>query len=303
MAQFHLFGVATGTGESFRRQSLSAFPDCSLYTYSRQPNKIGVDARFADFRKPEEFHPAGDLDTASVWISFGPIWLLAPFFEQLALRYPERLTHLSGLIVSSSSSAITKRFASNLFDRELAARLITAEDQLFSVCHSLGVECRILRPTIIYGQIGPYGDRNFSRFLQILRRVPLFPVPSDSGLRQPIHASQLSAVALHLARQLAGPGLDPDLPERIALGGDTSLSYESMIRALQKAQPASDPTQRCRLLPIPNRLFFSLAAPMLPHSPKAFDAVLRMGANLAGFTPAHQLLGTDPQPFPVLPLS
>jgi hypothetical protein len=97
--------------------------------------------------------------------------------------------------------------------------------------------------------------------------------------------------------------LDPDLPERIALGGDTSLSYESMIRALQKAQPASDPTQRCRLLPIPNRLFFSLAAPMLPHSPKAFDAVLRMGANLAGFTPAHQLLGTDPQPFPVLPLS
>jgi hypothetical protein len=303
MTQFHLFGAATGTGESFRYQALSAFPDCSLYAYSRQPNKIGVAAHHADFSKPEVFHPAGDLNTRSVWISFGPIWLLAPFFEQLALRYPERLAHLSGLIVSSSSSAITKRFASNLFDRELAARLTSAEDRLLSVCQSLGVECRILRPTIIYGQIGPYDDRNFSRLLQILRRVPLFPVPSDSGLRQPIHASQLSAVALHLARQLAGPGLDPYLPERIALGGDTSLSYESMIRALQKAQPASDPAQRCRLLPIPNRLFFSLAAPMLFHSPKAFEAVLRMGANLAGFTPAHQLLGTDPQPFPVLPLS
>jgi hypothetical protein len=57
------------------------------------------------------------------------------------------------------------------------------------------------------------------------------------------------------------------------------------------------------LLPIPNRVFFNLAAPKLLHSPKAFEAVLRMGANLAGFTPAHQLLGTDPQPFPVLPLS
>lgn len=303
MAQFHLFGAATGTGESFRRQVLSAIPDCSLYAYSRHPNTISVGAHRADFSKPEVFHPAGDLNTPSVWISFGPIWLLAPFFEQLALRYPERLAHLSGLIVCSSSSAITKRFASNLFDRELAARLTSAEDQLLSVCQSLGVECRILRPTIIYGQIGPYDDRNFSRLLQILRRVPLFPVPSDSGLRQPIHASQLSAVALHLARQLADPGLDPYLPERIALGGDTSLSYESMIRALQKAQPASDPAQRCRLLPIQNRLFFSLAAPMLFHSPKAFEAVLRMGANLAGFTPAHQLLGTDPQPFPVLPLS
>ena len=303
MVQFHLFGAATGTGESFRRQSLFDIPDCSLYAYSRQSNKIGVGSHRADFSKPEAFHPAGDLNTPSVWISFGPIWLLAPFFEQLALRYPERLAHLSGIIACSSSSALTKSFASNPFDRELAARLISAEDRLLSVCHNLGVECRILRPSIIYGQIGPYDDRNFSRLLQILRRVPLFPVPSDSGLRQPIHASQLSGVALQLARQLAGPGLDPDLPERIALGGDTSLSYESMIRALQMAQPASDPAQRCRLLPIPNRLFFSLAAPMLLHSPKAFEAVLRMGANLSGFTPSHQLLGTEPQPFPVLPLS
>jgi hypothetical protein len=41
---------------------------------------------------------------------------------------------------------------------------------------------------------------------------------------------------------------------------------------------------------------------LLP-SPKAFEAVLRMGANLSGFTPAHQLLGREPQPFPVLPLA
>lgn len=300
MTQFHLFGAATGTGESFRRQCISALPDCSLYTYSR---RISIDSHFADFRKPEEFCPAGDLKTASIWICFGPIWLFAPFFEQLAIRYPDRLAHLSGLIISSSSSAITKRFASNFFDRELSARLTRGEDRLLTICRSLGVECRVLRPTIIYGQIGPYDDRNFSRLLQTLRRVPLLPVPSDSGLRQPIHASQLAAVALHLARQLAGSGLDPDLPECIALGGDTSLSYESMIRALQNAQAASDPAHRCRLLPVPNRLFFSLAAPMLLRSPKAFEAVLRMGANLAGFTPAHQILGTDPQPFPVLPLS
>jgi hypothetical protein len=93
------------------------------------------------------------------------------------------------------------------------------------------------------------------------------------------------------------------LPERITLGGDTTLTYAAMISALQEAQPATDPARRCRLLPIPNRLFFSLAAPLLLRSPKAFEAVLRMGANLSGFTPAHQLLGRELQPFPVLPLA
>lgn len=303
MTQFHLFGAATGAGDSFRCQADSAQLNCSIFAYSRQPHKIGLNAHCVDFNSPHSFHPAGDFSIPSVWISFGPIWLLASFFEQLAKRYPERLTNLSGLIACSSSSALTKRFASNSFDRELADRLIRAEDQLLSACQNLRINCRILRPSIIYGQVGPYDDRNFCRLLQILRRVPLFPVPSDSGLRQPIHASQLAAVALHLARQLAGSGWDPDLPQRIALGGDTSLSYESMIRFLQSAQPASDPARRCCLLPIPNRLFFSLAAPMLLHSPKAFEAVLRMGANLSGFTPSHQLLGIEPHPFPVLPLS
>jgi hypothetical protein len=76
-----------------------------------------------------------------------------------------------------------------------------------------------------------------------------------------------------------------------------------MVRALQFAQPVGDPARRCRLVPIPNRLFFSLASPLLLRSPKAFEAVLRMGANLSGFTPAHQLLGREPQSFPVLPLA
>jgi hypothetical protein len=207
------------------------------------------------------------------------------------------------VIACSSSSAITKRFAANRCDRELLARLSGAEDQLLATCGRLQVPCHILQPTLIYGQAAPYGDRNLSKLLQLLRRLPFLPLPAESGLRQPIHASQLAAVALHMAEQLSGSGCHPSLPERITLGGDTTLSYASMISALQHAQPADDPARRCLLLPIPNRLFFSLAAPLLLRSPKAFEAVLRMGANLSGFTPAHQLLGREPQPFPVLPLA
>ena len=210
---------------------------------------------------------------------------------------------MRGLIACSSSSAITKRFAANRFDRELVAHLSGAEDLLLAICRRLQVPCHILQPTLIYGQAGPYGDRNLSKLLQLLRRLPCLPLPAETGLRQPIHASQLAAVALHIAERLRESVGDPCLPERIPLGGDTNFTYASMLRALQQAQPAGDPARRCRLLPIPNRLFFSLAAPLLLRSPKAFEAVLRMGANLSGFNPVHQLLGREPQSFPVLPLA
>jgi len=296
--ELHLFGSATPTGEAFRQQAAKTNPLWPLHAYSR-----GSVATYADFTNPAAFRPAGDPGAPALWISFGPIWLLAPFLEQLAREHPERLGGLRGLVACSSSSAITKRFAANRFDRELVDRLTTAEDHLLATCRRLQVPCHILQPTLIYGQAGSFGDRNLSKVLQLLRRLPCLPLPAETGLRQPIHASQLAAVALYMAEQLLGSSWDPSLPERITLGGDTTLPYGAMISALQEAQPADDPARRCRLLPIPNRLFFSLAAPLLLRSPKAFEAVLRMGSNLSGFTPAHQLLGREPQLFPVLPLA
>jgi len=294
----HLFGAATPTGEAFSRQAVHAEIPWSLYPYSRRSATTP-----ADFTNPSAFQPAGTPRDPALWISFGPIWLLAPFIEQLCCSHPERLAGLRGLIACSSSSAITKRFASNRFDRDLVARLNGAEDTLFAICRRLEVPCYVLQPSLIYGQVGPYGDRNLSQLLKLLRRLPLLPLPAETGLRQPIHASQLAAVALHIAEQLRGSIDVPCLQERITLGGDSSLTYASMLKALQQAQASGDAAHRCQLLPIPNRLFFSLASPLLLRSPKAFEALLRMGANLSGFTPAHQLLGSEPQPFPVLPLA
>ena len=135
-----------------------------------------------------------------------------------------------------------------------------------------------------------------------MRRLPLLPLPAQTGLRQPIHASQLAAVALELVRQFTTSGWDPQLPQRIALGGDSELSYAAMLRALQQSLPQTDPARRCRVLSLPTRLFYAAASPLLLQSPKAFEAVLRMGSDLSGFTRAHQLLKAKPQPFPVLPL-
>jgi hypothetical protein len=302
--QIHLFGAATASGEALRQLAATSVPHWQLLAYSRQPGRIpGVAASVADFRDPTGFRPAGDAGAPGLWLSFGPIWLLAPFLAQLAERHPERLRGLRGLIACSSSSVLTKRYAANHFDRELVARLSGAEDQLLATCRRLAVPCRILRPTLIYGRAGPYGDRNLSRLLGLMRRLPVLPLPADTGLRQPIHACQLAAVALHLGRQLAGPPARAGEDACIALGGDTTLRYRALLQTLQQSLPTGDPARRCRLLPIPNRLAFLLAAPLLLRSPKAFEAVLRMAADLAGFTPAHQLLGQPPRPFPVSPLA
>jgi hypothetical protein len=300
--QLHLFGASTASGHAFRRLVPNASDEYRLWPYSRCTFPCDPAFSPADLDAPSDFCFAGKAGAPALLISFAPIWLLAPFLERLATNFPDRLRDLSGLIACSSSSAVTKRFAANRFDRQLVARLIGAEDQLLATCRGLGASCCILQPTLIYGKVGDYCDRNLSRLLQLMRRLPCLPLPSETGLRQPIHASQVAAVAFHLASQLKS-GLDSDLPERIAIGGDTTLNYAAMISALKQAQPVDDPARRCRLLPIPNRLFFSLAAPLLLHSPKAFEAVLRMGANLSGFTPAHQLLGREPQLFPVLPLA
>ena len=81
------------------------------------------------------------------------------------------------------------------------------------------------------------------------------------------------------------------------------LSYRTMLLRLQAALPEGDAARRCRLIAVPQRLFFAAAWPLHFLSPKSLEAVLRIGADLSGFPPAHQLLNSQPQPFPVQPLA
>tara|TARA_Y100001954_G_scaffold205531_1_gene227666 strand:- start:3752 stop:4645 length:894 start_codon:yes stop_codon:yes gene_type:complete len=291
----HCFGVSTPTGEALHRLA-----DLTHVGYSRKPPSDSGWLHAADLNDPSSFHPFGFPDAPAIWISFAPIWLFAPFLDHLATHHPERLHGLNGVIACSSSSSITKRFAANNFDHNLVTSLISAENQLIATCHRLSVTCCILQPTLIYGDVGPYGDLNLSRLLRLMSRVPVLPLPKESGLRQPIHAYQLASVALLIANQIIQEGTLPNLSERIALGGDSTLTYREMLLALKDAQSSDHPARSCRFLSIPNRLFFLMAAPLLLRSPKAFEAVLRMGANLSGFTPVHQLLGSEPQPFPAM---
>jgi hypothetical protein len=318
MTNLLLFGASSPSGESLRVQ---AGPRrLTLAGRRRPPGCLEEGFLPCDLSDPAATLGAGaDRGVADrvVLVSFAPIWELAPFLTRQLQQRPGTLAGLEGVVACSSSSVITKRFAVNAFDRRLVQQLSGAQRSLEDICRVLGVPLRILAPTLIYGQVGPYRDRNLSVLAGLMRRSPVLPLPAHTGLRQPIHACQLASVALHLADRLAQEP-PPAVPEEgsspeeigapgsgalLALGGDESLPYAAMLERLQQALPSGDRGRHCRLMRLPTRLMQGLAAPLLPINPKAFEAVLRIGADLAGFTPAHRILGEAPRPFPLGPLA
>jgi len=300
--EIHLFGASTVCGNALRNIVRRDYKSSTIWSYSRRQLEGDTSFCQVDLESPFSFFFNELSSRPGILISFAPIWLLAPFVELLVTNYPERIRGLTGIIACSSSSAITKRFASNHYDRSLVARLRTAEDLLIATCQSIHIPCQVIQPTLIYGQAGDYTDNNLSRVLSVMRKLPCILLPSKTGLRQPIHASQVGKVALHYALMM-NSGKYSETYERVAVGGDTTLTYAEMLSKLQKAQPANDPARRCQIKSIPNRLFFALSSPLLLSSPKTFEAVLRIGADLSGFIPAHKLLSCDSQPFPILPLN
>lgn len=218
-------------------RALSAESSWKIYGYSRHLSDqsiAGVTSCFADLSIPTTFSPAGNKNLRNIWVSFVPIWLFAYFFEMLAINFPDRLDGIDGLIICSSSSAITKRFSFNHFDSLLAKNLVDAEDKILLICRKLNIPCIILRPSLIYGKAGAFRDKNISLLMNLAKIFPVLPMPADSGLRQPIHCSQLAGIALKFAQQMSLNDTRSLLPDRISVGGDTILSYTQIVSELQK---------------------------------------------------------------------
>ena len=296
--RIHLFGAATPTGAFFERLAGSHPSAFEVRSYSRtDPSKSQL-----DLLAPERFDPSL-IQPGDVLVSFAPIWLLAPFITHLHATNPGWLEMLGGIVACSSSSAFTKRFAFNRFDRALVARLSQSETELAMLAEQCQLPLLTLRPTLIYGACGRFGDRNLSRLVALMRRLPVLPLPEPTGSRQPIHPSQLAGVALCSALALSETPKPQSIQQVQYLGGDDVLSYRTMLLRLQQALPQGDAARRCRLIAVPQRLFFAAAWPLHLFSPKSQEAVLRMGADLSGFPSAHQLLNSQAQPFPVQPLA
>jgi hypothetical protein len=296
MSDVLLFGATSPSGLAF----LQAAGSLSVTVAGRHRPEGFADSAFqlCDLRSADPL----EQPLEGILVSFAPLWDLAPFLSRLAQQHPGQLAGVKAVVACSSSSVITKRFAFNRFDRDLVRRLSDSQDILIRTCQDLGLPCRIVAPTLIYGRVGAHGDRNLSQLLQWMRRFPLLPIPADTGLRQPIHATQLAAVVRTLVMALGRQTDGAPVSDVIAVGGDDTLTYHELLLRLQQQCEASDRARSCRLVAMPAWLFRVLAAPLLLAAPKGFEAVMRMQVDLAGFLPAHRLLGQDPRPFPVLPV-
>jgi len=288
----YLFGKTSLSGEFFYKYFNEKKSCYKIYSFSRSEKysfKI-------DLKKPNSFSLINN--NKFIIISFAPIWDLSYFLNYLFNNEKYKLDNLQGIITCSSTSVITKRFESNDFDKNLSSKLIKSEEKIIEIAKKLEIGCHIIRPTLIYGSIKRLKDKNISKILLIMRSIRLIILPSNSGLRQPIHAFQLAEVVYSLMVQSLNSGKTPQI-NFINVGGDQIFEYSQMIKILKNSLKNDDRAKKCLIIPIPNRLFFIFISPILIFSPKYFASLCRICTNLSGFKKACDITKTDPKNFPL----
>ena len=287
----YLFGKTSLSGEVFYEYFNFKKTKYKIHSFSRDEKK----GFKIDLKNPDSFSIKNNGEF--IIISFAPIWYLADFLNYLSYQENSCLKNLKGIIACSSTSAITKRFEFNTFDKNLAKKLSISEKKIISIAEELNINCQIIRPTMIYGSFKEVKDKNISRILHIMRHLKIVFLPSHSGLRQPIHAYQLAEVVyfMMLKSLKAKTKVSNNI---INLGGDIILNYHEIIESLKNSVSKNDPAKRCLILNLPNRFFLILILPVMIFSPKSFAALSRICSNLSGFEKACDITGNNPRDFP-----
>ena len=287
----YIFGKTSLSGEFFYQYLHFKQKKYKIYSFSRDKKK----GYKLDLQNPDSFSFINDEDF--ILISFAPIWHLAYFLNYLFHHKNQNLKNLKGIIACSSTSAITKKFEFNSYDKNLSKKLLISETKVFSIAEKLNINCQIIRPTMIYGSFKEIKDNNISKILFILRRFKIVLLPSNSGLRQPIHAYQLAEVIYFLMMKSLKRKTKVS-KNLINLGGDIILSYQQIIESLKNSVSKNNSARQCLILKIPNRLFLVCILPVMIFSPKSFAALSRICSDLSGFQKACEITGNKPKNFP-----
>ena len=186
---------------------------------SRRPHHMAV-GRDVAVLHPEYLNkvPKSDLLIADSMICAMPIWQL-PQYEAVL-----RECNIKRLVAFSSTSIRTKANSTNLSERETVQRLIDGERWLKAFAEQGGINCLIVRPTMIYGGRFNQSIRRIQGFIRRWRLVP-FDIEAG-GFRQPIHADDLS--------QLAACWINSGTKgvRLVSVGGRDVLSNRSLVNAL-----------------------------------------------------------------------
>jgi nucleoside-diphosphate-sugar epimerase len=210
------------------------------------------------------------------------LWLLPAHLDELAAAGCRRL------VAFGSTSVATKAASRSAHERGQVAALAAAEAAIAEHCGRLGIAWTLLRPTLVYGR---GRDLNISAAARLIERFGIFPLAGGGqGLRQPVHADDLAAVAIRTLDSPAAENRAYDLA-----GGET-LAYAEMIGRIFDA--LAKPRRRISL---PTPLLAALAAALgrLTRQP-AYTAELarRMTSDLTvDDSDARRDLGWAPRSF------
>jgi nucleoside-diphosphate-sugar epimerase len=186
------------------------------------------------------------------------------------------------VVACSSMSTIAKSASPHHADREVARQLLQSEAVLQQ--SSAWGQCTILRPTMIWGSDR---DRNVARLRGLAARLRMLPCPgAPTGLRQPVHESDVAAAIVAAARH------DGTAGRIIEIGGGECLSVTQLIRRV--AEASGVPT-----VEIPHGIWSLLSAwPMRPFVRRWHGVLSRMRQDqLADNRCAADLIDYRPRGF------
>jgi uncharacterized protein YbjT (DUF2867 family) len=178
----------------------------------------------------------GDLDEAAAL----PGVLRSAGAEALVNLASLGFGHAPAIVGAASAAGLDRSVfvSTTAVTTTLAARSKTTRLAAEETIRASGLKWTILRPTMIYGAPG---DRNLSRLLALLPRVPVLPVPGGgSRLQQPVHVADLAHAVLTAVER-------PETAGRVYdLAGPEPLTFAALLRTSAAATGS-----RTRLVPVP----------------------------------------------------
>lgn len=277
-----IFGITTPTGNFLLKKHLiNKFE--KIYCYSRSNRFIYLDL---ENKKYEINKFINKEEEPEIWISLAPIWKFSKFINNL---HKNDIRFIKRIIVCSSSSAITKNFSWEEYDKKLTKNLINSEKELSVFSKKNNINFIIIRPTMIFGETEIYKDKNISKLTSICRNLPFIIFPKDSGKRQPISINQLSKV---INKLIVNSFNKENNFQILNIGGDQILSYYEILKEIIKTK-----NFKCRIILIPKEFFLLLISPILLINTRLFSELLRIFADLSGFTKSSAYLSVSEKKF------
>lgn len=152
------------------------------------------------------------------WFLLAPIWAMPAYFDMMA-----RLGARS-VVALSSTSVATKVDSSDAAEKAMIQRMLAAEEALQVWARKNGIQCTILRPTLIYGR---GKDKNLSEIARLIRKLRVFPLLGPAaGKRQPIHVDDVAQACLSAMHRKNG-----DQTVYVISGAEV-LPYHEMVRRI-----------------------------------------------------------------------